>query len=215
MIAVLISILLLVSQPGSDLKNDISKYLNNHFKEYEKFEYEIIRIPSGYSAIEILNDKEFKINGTMAYIPVKIRRNKHIAQSYISIRLKLYKVVLVTVRDVKRKGELRKADLELSLQNIAGINGRPITTIDKIGLYRSKKNLKQGEIITENDIEKLPVIKVGDRVKGSIVRGNVIIQTDVVSKQEGSVGDIISVHTMENKIFKAKVVDNNNVIIVE
>ena len=108
MIAVLISILLLVSQPGSDLKNDISKYLNNHFKEYEKFEYEIIRIPSGYSAIEILNDKEFKINGTMAYIPVKIRRNKHIAQSYISIRLKLYKVVLVTVRDVKRKGELRK-----------------------------------------------------------------------------------------------------------
>ena len=47
------------------------------------------------------------------------------------------------------------------------------------------------------------------------MRGNVIIQTDVVSKQEGSVGDIISVHTMENKIFKAKVVDNNNVIIVE
>ncbi|MCH7771538.1 MAG: flagella basal body P-ring formation protein FlgA [Bacteroidetes bacterium] len=67
----------------------------------------------------------------------------------------MYKNVLVTVRDIKRKEDLAKSDFETSLQNIAGKHAKPFTDIESISSYRSKKNLNVGEILTKNDVEKI------------------------------------------------------------
>lgn len=213
MLALLLSILFLFTSPGSDIRENIADYLSNHLKGYEKYEYEILKIPSDYSSIKIMNEKDLKLSGVLAYVPVIIVKNNRTAQSYITVKLKLYQNVLVTVRDIKRKDELTKSDFEISLQNIAGKQAKPFTDIESISSYRSKKNLKEGEILTKNDIEKIPLIKVGDKIKASVVQGNVMIQFDAVSKQEGSAGDIINIITADNKRYKAKVVDINNVLI--
>ena len=215
MLALLLSILFLFTSLGSDIKDNIADYLSIHLKGYEKYEYEILKIPSDYSSIKILNEKDLKLSGDLAYVPVNIVKNNRTAQTYITVKLKLYQNVLVAVRDIKRKDELTKSDFEISLQNIAGKQAKPFINIESISSYRSKKNLKEGEILTKNDIEKIPLIKVGDKIKASVVKGNVMIQFDAVSKQEGSAGDIINIITADNKRFKAKVVDINNVLINE
>ncbi|MCH7962688.1 MAG: flagellar basal body P-ring formation protein FlgA [Bacteroidetes bacterium] len=215
MLVLLLSILFLFNSSGSDIRDDLADYLSIHLKGYEKYEYEILKIPSNYSSIKILNGKDLKLSGNLAYVPVHIVKNNRTAQSYITVKLKLYKNVLVTVRDIKRKEDLAKSDFETSLQNIAGKHAKPFTDIESISSYRSKKNLNEGEILTKNDVEKIPLIKVGDKIKASIVQGNVMIQFDAFSKQEGSAGDIINIVTADNKRFKAKVIDINNVLINE
>ena len=215
MLAALLTIFLLISSSDTDIKTNIAEYLNVQLKAYEKFEYQILKMPSGYSSIKILYEKDFKIAGNLGYLPVIIEKNNRSAQSFISLKLKLYKNVLVAVRNLNRKEELSKSDFIISLQDVAGINGKPFTDVESINTFRSKKNLKEGNILTKNDIEKIPVVKVGDKIVASVVQGNVMIQFDAISKQEGGVGDIIKIVTSDNKKFKAKVVDFNNVIIYE
>ena len=99
--------------------------------------------------------------------------------------------------------------------DVTELNNSPVSIKNDLSGYRCKKNLKTGEVLTENDIEKLPVINIGDKITASVVEGNVLIQTEAVSKQDGQVGDIINILTDDNRQFKAKVVDFNNVLIVE
>lgn len=215
MIVFVYSILFLFGLSGDDLQNQVSDYLLTRFKDYESVEFEILKQPAGYSSVEIMTGKNIKTSGNLAYIPVKLIKNNREAQSYITVRLKLLKNILVSVRDIKRKEKFNRSDFEFSTENIAGIESKLVTDVNGLTSFRSKKNLKKGSILTETDIEELPVINVGDKVKANIVEGNVIIQTDAVSKQEGAIGDIITITTAENKKFKAKIVNSNNVIIVE
>jgi len=215
MLTVFLSILLLFDPGSTDIKDQVKTYLNDQFKQYERFEYEILKMPTDYSSIEILKEKDFKINENLSYLPVKIVKNGRTVQAYITIRLKLYKNVLVALRDIDRKENLSQSDFELRLCDVTELNASPINTKDDLNNYRSKKNLKDGEVLTENDIEKLPVINSGDKITASIVNGNVLIQTDAVSRQDGSIGDVINILTDDNRQFKAKVVDFNNVLIIE
>lgn len=215
MLTILLSLLLLLNPGSTDINEQVKEYLNDRFKQYESFEYEIVKMPSDYSSIEILKEKDFKINGNLSYLPVKIVKDERTAQTYITIRLKLYKNVLVALRDIDRKENLSQSNFELRLCDVTDLNASPITIKDDLNNYRSKKNLKDGEVLTENDIEKLPVINSGDKITASIVNGNVLIQTDAVSKQDGSIGDVINILTDDNRQFKAKVVDFNNVLIIE
>ena len=77
----LILILFLFAPSDSDITNDVFNYLKAHLNGYKKFEYEMIKIPSNYSEIKILADKEFKIKGKIGYIPVKLTKNKRTALS--------------------------------------------------------------------------------------------------------------------------------------
>lgn len=215
MLAAVLSIFLLINPSDKDFKNNIAAYLSDHLKAYEKYEYQILKMPSGYSSIKIIYEKDFRIAGKLGYLPVLIEKDNHSFQSYISIKLKLYKEVLVAARNLNRKEDLSKSDFIISLQDVAGKNGKLFTDIESINTYRSKKNLKEGDIITENDIENIPVIKIGDKIMASVVQGNVMIQFDAVSKQEGGVGDLIKIISSDNKKFKAKVVDFKNVIVYE
>ncbi len=211
----ILSVLFLVASADAQIEEKIEPYLNTQLKNYDKIEFEILKTPSDYSSIKILSEKKLKVIGNYAYIPVEIVKKKKTSQSYITVKLKLYKNVLTAVRDIKAKEELTANDFTTGLQDVAAVKGKPVTEPDTVSFFRSKRNLHEGEILTENKIEKIPVIKIGSRVKASIVQGNVMIQTEAVSKQEGGAGDIIRIVTTDKKQFKAKVIDSNNVLITE
>ncbi len=61
----------------------------------------------------------------------------------------------------------------------------------------------------------MPAVYPGDKLEAHTIVGNVKISFATYSKQEGIVGEIIRVRNSKNKIFKAEVIDNNNVLIVE
>jgi len=61
----------------------------------------------------------------------------------------------------------------------------------------------------------LPLIKSGDKINVSTIRGSVIVTADAIARQDGRLGEVIRIVTKNNKQFKAKVIDSNNVILVE
>ena len=63
-------------------------------------------------------------------------------------------------------------------------------------------------------MERIPIIIAGDKLKAKFVDGNVMISFDVIAKQEGYYGEIIKV-MKKNYVYSAKIVDAQNVLIME
>ena len=203
-------------QNSGGFNEDVENYLKQNLKKYERFEFEVLQAPEKSSKIIINNDKQLNISGGYANINVTVidKKNK-VSQSYITVKLKLFQTVVVSTADLKIKEELTADKLEQKQLEVTMLKTEPVTKIEEATGNVAKMRINKGRIITVDIIDAAPVIKNGDRVNANSVRGNVVVTTDAIAKQDGKVGDIIRVMTKENKQFKGKVVDSNNVIIVE
>ncbi len=213
----LLSFILSLFFSGDDLQNRVDDYLRKQLGTNVIYEFEIINIPDTYTRIEILTERNVNIQGGIAYIPVSVvRHNNRPAQTTLSVRLKIFKETVVSVSDIGRKEILNENLFELKMVDIAGIRGNPITTIENLNKFRSRVMINQSSILTSEMIEPVPEILVGDFITASVAKGNVVISLDAISRQEGISGDIISIKTLnDNRNFKARVIDSQNVLIIQ
>ncbi len=196
-----------------DLNNYLKKNLNGKFEEYN---YEILQMPKTYSKIEILKNSDFNINGNMIYVPVKIyQSNSRVVESIISVKLKIFKNVLEAARDIKANEKLTDKDFVQKKIDVAGMNVSPITSSSKIAGMQSSEFIKAGEIINSLIIEPIPVVKAGSPVLAKYNNGNVMVNFNAISRQDGIAGETITVISADKKLFKAKVVNSKEVIIIE
>ncbi len=79
--------------------------------------------------------------------------------------------------------------------------------------YHAKSFIRKGEILFEETIKKIPLINSGDKVFAEVRNGNVLVITEAFARQQGSSGDLIEVVSNNNKIFKARIMNANKVIV--
>lgn len=200
---------------AQSFKEKLDLCLNQKFKDYSRFEYEILNMPKNNSLVEILEDGEFKLSGNLYYVPVYLLNKQSSVKSFIQLRVKLYKDVFYASRDLVKNLNFTNIDLDTKNIDVTQLKSRPEFSLDKILSSRSKLFIKSGEIIFEEMVSKIPVIFKDNQVKASLIRGNIEISINAISKQEGCIGDIISVQTIDKKRYSAKVIDKNNVNIIE
>ena len=209
-------LLTFISRPNENLKKTVEDYLKDNLKQYDKYEYTIVKIPSFEGKYEIRNETKINLGNSFAYIPVKITRsNSNVIQTYITVRLKLFKNICVA-KDLIEPGQaVTDKDAELKLVNVTDLRGTPVESLEHLKGLRSKVKISPGSILLKEFLDEIPVINKGDHITASAIAGNVKISTDAEAKQDGAVGDIIYIATKDKKQFKAKIIDSNNVIIVE
>ena len=213
---VILFILSVAFNSNNSFKGELDNYLKKNLSEYQDYKYEIMQLPSSYKEIELLKPNDFNLSGNMIYVPVQvIDKSGRKFRSILSVKLKLYKNVLVSVKKINRKADLSENDFEYKKEDITRIKGTPVYSINGIKLLRSKVMIKPGDILIKQMTEKIPVINIGDVLNARYVTGNVIVSLKVFSRQEGITGGIITVITSDKKLFKAKVIDSKNVIIIE
>lgn len=203
-------------QQPDGFKEEVEAYLKQNLKQYERFEFEILQAPEKSKKIIINGDKPFSCSGGYANINVtSIDKNDKVTQTYITVKLKLYRNVLLSLVDIKAKEEISADKIEQKLLDVTTLKGEPFDKPGDLLGNVAKMRINKGRVITSDIIEAPPVIKSGDRINANSVRGNVIVTVDAIAKQDGRTGEIIRIMTKENKQFKGKVIDSNNVIIVE
>ena len=216
MLFTLLCILSFISQPAQGLKAGIDSFLKDKLTGYESFEYTILSAPSDYKKIVLKTGRTLNRNGEFAYLPVLVTfKNNRTVKNFITLKLKLYKKIPVTIKQIDRKETLEASDFLSELVNVAGLQGEPVTSVENINKFRSRIYLKAGEVLLKEMIEPVPLIYAGDKIRLNSVYGNVTVTMDAISKQDGSAGDKILVATPGNKQFRAKVIDPKNAIIAE
>ena len=216
MSAIILFILSLVINSNSSFKTELENYLNKNLAGYRDYKYEIMQLPESYKKIELLKPDDFNLSGNMIYIPVQVvDKSGRIFRSILSVRLKLYKNVLVAVKQISRKENLSEGDFVLKKEDVTRINGTPVYSLQGVSSLRSTVMIKPGDIVVKQMLEQIPVVKIGDELNAQYISGNVIVSTDVFARQDGVVGETITVITKDKKLFKVKVIDSKNVIIIE
>jgi flagella basal body P-ring formation protein FlgA len=206
---------------GTDNRNFVlENYLSEMLKNYSRWEYEIVSYPKDLDdsncKYSVSKASEFKVSNSYCHIPVEIIKNGSIKlNSVITVKLKLYQNILVINREIKKGEQLSINFFDEKEMEIQQLNDEPFLMATDIEFYRSRISLKPGRILTKSMIDRLPTIKCGDKVSATLVKGLVSISFDAVSKEEGFKGDIIRIEGFDRRIFKAKVEDFNNVLIVE
>jgi flagella basal body P-ring formation protein FlgA len=136
-------------------------------------------------------------------------------KSIVTLQVKLYKNILVTVRQIEKNQNFTTSDIELKKTDITQIKGSTLSSIKGISNYRSKILLKLGVPVIEENIEPKPIILTGDKIEAKLTAGDVVISFDAFSRQDGIPGSTITIISKDNKQYKAKVIDSLNVNIIE
>lgn len=216
MSTVLLFIFSILFQQGTKFESQLANYMNKNLSSYQNFEYEIVQIPDSYKNIELLKPNDFNLSGDMVYLPVRIeKKDGRIIKSILTIKVKIFKNVLIAGRQIDRKEKLNAGDFIDKKMDITQIKGEPVYSPDNIETYRSKTVIKSGEALVSESLERIPVINVGDEINAKYVSGNVMVNFRVFARQEGVEGEIITVISKDKKLFKGKVIDSKTLNIVE
>lgn len=200
---------------SSPIKEKIELYLNAQLAGYQKFEFEIINAPKGIENSIIDENREFKLNGDIGFIPVNKLNGNSSSLSFITVKLKLFNNVLIAKKDLHKKQLLTEDDFEFKLKDVSKLNGTPILMNANLNSFRTKTVINRGHVLIEEYCEKTPIVKSGDQLYAHSGYGNVEITLDAVARQDGGENDIIRIVTKDRKQYKARVIDSQNVLILE
>jgi len=199
-----------------DLPKDIKSKLEMEFSNYTRVEYRVVKAPKELNKIYFNEDDDINIIGSTAYIPVYLidkRGNKK--RTTISVRVKIYEKVYISTKDINRRDPINVSDFKLVEKEITAVRGKIVNSLGEVIGARAGRNIKKGDILTTESLEAMPVIFPGDKVSAASIVGNVLISFNAISRQEGSIGDVIRIRTKNNDIYKAEVIDYKNVLIIE
>ncbi len=199
---------------GGSLNQAVDNYLKEKLSSYDKYEFEIMNYPDGNVTLE--DDPGFKISGNFIYIPVDVvYKNSTESRTYLTIKVKLFKNVLVASENISAKELLDTSDVLIQLKDVTNFRGNPLSSLNEISGVRSKIFIKRGSVLSSEFIEPEPVVKNGDKVTAISKAGNVIVSTKAEAKQEGITGEVIRIVTKDKKQLKAKIIDSQNVLITD
>lgn len=215
MMLYLLNIIILFSLNGNDFRDSLKDYLTKQLSMYDSFDYEIMQMPKDYSSLSIVGGTALTLSRNIVSVPVLLVKENKKTESFIKVKLHLYKNVVTVRNKIRSRSDLNASDFEVKSLDVSLLKGIPFTSLEEISSFRTKIALNPGTILVREVLEAKPVIQSGDLVKASLTNGNVTVTIEANARQEGAPGEIIRVVTQNKKQYKAKVVDSSNVNILE
>lgn len=215
MIFLLLNILLVFN--GTDeLRNSIDNYLKKNLSGYSAYEFQIIKQPDNYAGITIDESGLFTLNGNLATIPVKVKyKDNPVQQNHLIVKVKLFREVFVANRQISRNEILSLADFRVEVKEVTQLRGTAVESTFDLSKMISKSSIQTGAVLIYELFQAAPVIISGDKVTAQSYVGNVMITTEVYSRQDGAPGETIKIQTKDKKQFRARVLNSENVLIIE
>ncbi|MEW6507388.1 MAG: flagellar basal body P-ring formation chaperone FlgA [Bacteroidota bacterium] len=201
---------------NSGLEKELQKYIEKYFVSFEKIEFQFAENINTSSKIVIDEDREPRLSKNILLVPVRlISRNKNESKSFITLKVKLYKTVLVAAHDIQKDELLSPEQFKKELKEISLVNGTIFSDENFPAASKSKVRIRENSILVNEMMEKMPDVLPDDRLILHAGRNGVDITTEVISRERGNIGDIIRVISDQRKIFSAKIIDKYNVLLIE
>jgi len=198
------------------LPKEIKNKLEKEFSGYSRVEFEILKAPKNTIKVSFNETDDINIIGNIAYVPVlAVDKRGRRKRTTISVKVKLFDKVYVSMKDIKKWEPINAGNFELVEKDISSVRGKIVASLGEVIGKRAGRNIRKGDILTSESLDKMPIIFPGDKVLAASIVGHVQISFNAISKQEGCVGDIIRIRTSNNDVYKAEIIDEKNVLIVE
>lgn len=203
---------------GTNSNNNsvINGYLNEKLSDYNKFSYKIVSPKNiDLGKVSLDTSRELKMKREYAYVPVQLTYKGKTKNTVLTVKLKLYKNVLVATRKIRKREFLTKNDFKVMEKEISNLRDKPLRAVTDLNILRARINIAPESVLQQNMVEQIPDINIGDRVEAIYTKGIVNVNFLVTSRSEGVTGEVVKVKRDDNRIFKARVINNKTVKILE
>lgn len=192
-------------------EDQIQKYLNSNFSEYDKVEYQLIS-KMNINDIKIDASRTLIQKSDVVYLPVIIKDDRN-SNSVIRLKIKLLKNVLTAKTDIPFNKSLGENDFNYQLKDVTKLRGTLVDKEIELTNYKTKFSLKKDDVLVLESIEEIPAVKSGEKLVLEVQKGSVKITYECVARQNGRIGEIIDVLAANNQLIKAKVISSQKVLV--
>jgi flagella basal body P-ring formation protein FlgA len=117
--------------------------------------------------------------------------------------------ILEARKDIHKDEAISKINTKIKKTILTKFKAMPISEIDNFA-YQAKHNIKKGKILTTRDVTGLYIIKKGSTVNISVLDNNLVVSFTAKARQNGRLGDTISVINRHGKKIKVVVTGKNS-----
>ncbi|NOX18808.1 MAG: flagellar basal body P-ring formation protein FlgA [Chlorobi bacterium] len=212
----ILSLFLVIGARG--YANSFDEYLKKEFKDYNSFSYEIMTLPRSIKSLddkrlEIDEDRELRVRKGFAYVPALVKVGSAIKKCVVTLKVKLYRSVLVANRKIKKGEIFSPFDFRVEEKDVSTYGDQIVSEKDDIGNCRANVTIKKDDILIGRMVEAIPLIKRGDEVTVNARYGTVVATFPAIAREDGTKGKKIRVIRNDKRIFRVEVIDSKNVII--
>jgi len=141
-------------------------------------------------------------------------QGEKIDKGEVRLRVNRFAKVLIATDKIRRHDLLAAEKFELKCVRINSLREQAISDPGQLEGYRSKRNLRKGQILTTGAVEPVPDIEVGNEVTIVYDNGVCAISAPGTVLQTGWIGRTVRVkNKASGKIVQARVVDDRSVAI--
>jgi len=138
----------------------------------------------------------------------KIRKTYY--KYHIDATIPLYKSSI----DIQRGRTITPDAVVLSEVPFTVLYHKPLNRAD-FSRYAAKRHIREGTILTLDKVTRTTDIQRNERVTAIIRDGGLQLQFEAKAMQAGNIGDVIKVKKDYKKSFKARIISNTTVEVVE
>lgn len=169
-------------------------------------------LPKGKISYEVVAPRQWEGwgNGNVALI---VRVDDRVEKNLpVNVEVEALAEMLVTARPLERGEVLTAADVSVQKRDLSGVAGRICRSAEEVVGKRLRTSLRANVPLRSDAVEKVPIIKSGQRV-------TILLENDVMkitatgqAKQAGAEGDTVLVRNLNSqKYVPATVIDSNTV----
>lgn len=211
-----------VSVTNYDIEEVVKAYIINHLSgDSEEIEIVFRNVPTRLHfegerfELAVNPDRGVSLRGNLS-LPVDIVVDGKTTQRVIvSVRVRTFGEVLTTTRTIPRGTLYDPHDYIVQRVETTRLPDDVVTAPMQLMGKRTNRVIREGVLLRASYFEDIPVIKTGQVVTVRVQMGNVIVTTPAIARDDGGIGDIISVQIKgRHDRLRARIVDETIVEII-
>ena len=127
----------------------------------------------------------------------------------ITADVRIHMPVLVAAYNLKRGEQIEATFFEITNSDVTKLRGAYYTDQNELKDLRMVRSLSAGDVLTDQHIERIPIIKRGEFIR-ILARGDLFeVTTEGTAMQDGGKGDLIRVKNVDSgKVIRGHVIDS-------
>lgn len=176
-------------------------------------EHNPITVEPGDVTVRLMQRPVGRLSGTHTYVVEYRVGGKRVARGSFTVKVHVNATVYVAAHRLNRGILLSERDLLAKEYDLASLRGLPETAKEKLIGARLRHTIREGQIVTSDALEPVPLVRRGDAVVIVAKRGTLVVTAFGVARENGAMGEVVQVENLQSKrVVHARVKGNNTVV---
>jgi flagella basal body P-ring formation protein FlgA len=175
-----------------------------------------VRVPAGTLTTRVKPPVSGRYEGSQLYTIEIIVDGRLVKRQPLRAQVSIRRNAVVTLERIERGAKLEERNVALQRVPAAQAGGDALTDLSVATGRTAGRMLEPGRVVRLADLSDPPLVRRSANVTAVVRKNNIEVAVDAKALEDGKAGQVIKIQNASSgKIFRARVLDEKNVEVVE